>query len=128
MVGSFGSDLCRGGLYAILPGDSGILSGTGGPSSSTLDEVAGLPPDSELSELFFLDEKLAKNPFTFPPPDPDPDPDPVIEPESDLLPSLLLLINGLSPPKESERFLGPKSAFGLAGGSVMGGVFMWCTC
>jgi len=113
----------------LFTGDSGILSGTSGGSSSTLDEVAALPVDKELSEFFFL-VRLAKNPLTFPPPDPDP----VIDPESDLLPSLLRFLNGLRPPKESERFFGPKSALagagggGSAGGSVMGGVFISGTC
>jgi hypothetical protein len=81
----------------------------------------------EVSELFFFDPKLAKNPLTLPPPDPDP----VIDPDSDLFPSLLRLLNGFSPPKESERFLGPKSALAgageSAGGSTVGcggGVFI----
>lgn len=132
IVGSFGSDLCLGEWYGFLTTDSGILSGTSGPSSSTLEEVAALPVDNELSELFFFDDKLAKNPLTLPPPDPDPEP--VMDPESDLFPSLLLLINGLRPPKESDRFFGPKSALagagggGSAGGSVMGGVFIPGTC
>jgi hypothetical protein len=96
---------------------SGSASARELASSSPLDMVVALVPlDIELSELFFFDFRL-KNPLIFPPPPP-----PVIEPESDLLPSLFRVTSGRSPPKESDRFLIPVSVLESVAAGSGGGV------